>query len=470
MENISKIDWYYWPVRERSPLLLYLIYHGPTVVSLPGMKLFINTNGSCCNQILTKKSELLRHGRIIWNKFSADNSFLLKVFNNAYVKFGKDLKKWQALPKLNYSEMSDLKLLNLYQSYVKNLLEYSAYLYIPITVDERLEAEVKKQFSNESDYINIYDAIMTPIKESALLAEKISLLKIACGKKISPMDILRHIEKYGFLKRRGFFLDFFNEKYYLGKIKKNKAPQARLNQLQAELFEKKKIFRQMLKKYGKTRYLRNLILTVNEAVYFRTWRLDVIFYSSYFIQNLFDEIAKRTGLKSGKEAVYLLPSEVEDCLKNGLKPQRNLISQRKKAYVYITFGPKRGLVLQGADAIKIKKQLKIAEATVADMVKGNTAYKGRVKGKATLFFSGDSYKKLNVAEILITHSTSPEMTPYFKNIKAIVSEEGGITSHPALISREMKIPCVIGAKFATKIFKDGDIVEVDANRGIATKI
>jgi pyruvate,water dikinase len=49
---------------------------------------------------------------------------------------------------------------------------------------------------------------------------------------------------------------------------------------------------------------------------------------------------------------------------------------------------------------------------------------------------------------------------------AIITNQGGITSHAAITSREMKIPCIIGTKIATKVLKDGDLVEVDANRGV----
>ena len=53
---------------------------------------------------------------------------------------------------------------------------------------------------------------------------------------------------------------------------------------------------------------------------------------------------------------------------------------------------------------------------------------------------------------------------------AIVTDEGGLTSHAAIVSRELKIPCIVGTKIATKILKDGDIVEVDAKKGIVRKI
>ena len=49
---------------------------------------------------------------------------------------------------------------------------------------------------------------------------------------------------------------------------------------------------------------------------------------------------------------------------------------------------------------------------------------------------------------------------------AIVTNQGGITSHAAIVSRELNIPCIIGTKIATKVLRDGDLVEVDANKGV----
>ena len=57
-----------------------------------------------------------------------------------------------------------------------------------------------------------------------------------------------------------------------------------------------------------------------------------------------------------------------------------------------------------------------------------------------------------------------------KKAKAVITNEGGLTCHAAILSRELKIPCIIGTKNATKVLKDGDIVEVDAGKGIVKKI
>ena len=70
-------------------------------------------------------------------------------------------------------------------------------------------------------------------------------------------------------------------------------------------------------------------------------------------------------------------------------------------------------------------------------------------------------------EILVTTMTSPSMMPLAKKAAAIVTNEGGICSHAAIVSREFGIPCIVGTGNATRTFKDGDIIEVNATEGKA---
>ena len=62
--------------------------------------------------------------------------------------------------------------------------------------------------------------------------------------------------------------------------------------------------------------------------------------------------------------------------------------------------------------------------------------------------------------------TNPQMIPFIKKAVAIITDEGGITCHAAIISREMKKPCITGTKNATQLLDTGDLIEVDANKGI----
>lgn len=78
--------------------------------------------------------------------------------------------------------------------------------------------------------------------------------------------------------------------------------------------------------------------------------------------------------------------------------------------------------------------------------------------------------KVKEGDILVAPMTTPELMPAMKNAAAFITDEGGITCHAAIISRELDKPCIIGTKTATRIIKDGDLVEVDANLGIIRKL
>ncbi|MBI5614473.1 hypothetical protein HY947_06105 [Candidatus Gottesmanbacteria bacterium] len=68
-------------------------------------------------------------------------------------------------------------------------------------------------------------------------------------------------------------------------------------------------------------------------------------------------------------------------------------------------------------------------------------------------------------EIIVSPMTMPDFLPAMKKAAAIVTDEGGILCHAAIVARELKKPCIVGTQFATQIFKTGDYVEVDAFKG-----
>ena len=99
-------------------------------------------------------------------------------------------------------------------------------------------------------------------------------------------------------------------------------------------------------------------------------------------------------------------------------------------------------------------------------VKGSIAQPGIVRGVAKVVMKVSELNKVKKGDILVTYMTSPNFLQAMKISAAFVTNEGGLTCHAAIIAREIKKPCVIGTRIATDIFKDGDLIEVDANRGI----
>ena len=112
-----------------------------------------------------------------------------------------------------------------------------------------------------------------------------------------------------------------------------------------------------------------------------------------------------------------------------------------------------------------------------DVLKGTTAYPGKVVGTARvtpLLSTPDEYREyiqsLTDEDIVVAAMTSPELTASFKKVCGVITDEGGLMSHAALISRETKTPCVIGTKYATRFLKEGEKILLDADSGIVTKI
>ncbi len=101
------------------------------------------------------------------------------------------------------------------------------------------------------------------------------------------------------------------------------------------------------------------------------------------------------------------------------------------------------------------------------VVKGLPASPGVYSGIARLVTTPEEAgKKVKKGDILTTKMTNPDWVPYMKIAGAIVTDEGGVTCHAAIVSRELGIPCIVGSKEATKIMKDGNNYTVDAKTGL----
>jgi pyruvate,water dikinase len=100
-----------------------------------------------------------------------------------------------------------------------------------------------------------------------------------------------------------------------------------------------------------------------------------------------------------------------------------------------------------------------------DLIKGLPASLGKAVGRAKVVRSVKDIGKVEEGDILIAVMTRPDYVIGMKKAAAIVTDEGGLTCHAAIVARELRVPCVIATKIASRVIKDGDKVEVDANVG-----
>ncbi len=112
----------------------------------------------------------------------------------------------------------------------------------------------------------------------------------------------------------------------------------------------------------------------------------------------------------------------------------------------------------------------LVDSIAKKIIKGFAASWGLARGHARIIETKEDFAKMRKGDILIAQMTRPEYIPIIRMASAIVTDEGGITCHAAIVSRELGLPCIIGTQTATTSFRDGDIIEVDANKGIIRKI
>lgn len=185
------------------------------------------------------------------------------------------------------------------------------------------------------------------------------------------------------------------------------------------------------------------------------------------IEYFFAEVGRRFGLN--KEAVqFLSPGELEKMLKENKVYSEEYINEKKRCYVATTIdkeGIKKYYAGNEAEKFLNKIEKKIDHSETREF-RGTVACIGKVTVRVKIVNTFEELDKIKEGDALVTHMTSPRFISAIKKAGAIITNEGGMTCHAAIISREFKIPCIVGTKIATQVLHDGDLVEVDADNGI----
>jgi phosphohistidine swiveling domain-containing protein len=185
-----------------------------------------------------------------------------------------------------------------------------------------------------------------------------------------------------------------------------------------------------------------------------------------FMQLFLDELCARKGWQA-QECSGISCLEFEDALTGKMEP--DVIFERSKA-LFSLYTHDGIQVTTGAEAARLFSAVSGAkEHTVADL-RGMCASSGSAQGIARIVRETKDIPKMRKGDILISGMTRPELVPAMKIAAAVVTDEGGITSHAAIVSRELGIPCVVGTRSATSVFKDGDLVEVRADHGVVRRL
>jgi phosphohistidine swiveling domain-containing protein len=184
------------------------------------------------------------------------------------------------------------------------------------------------------------------------------------------------------------------------------------------------------------------------------------------VLNSYSNLVAKSAKFPKELAQFLTIEEIQIFLEKNKIPSKRILIERSQGTAIFCKG-KKTTVITGARFTKLieglagKKNLSL---------KGSIGYPGKATGRAKLVFDPKKSQDFKLGDILVTGMTRPEFLPLMKKAGAFVTDAGGLLSHAAIVARELKKPCVLGTGSATRVFKDGDLLEVDANKGIVRKI
>ncbi|MFH1316262.1 MAG: PEP-utilizing enzyme [Candidatus Woesearchaeota archaeon] len=354
------------------------------------------------------------------------------------------------------------KLLDKYFTAASNYMIFQNIALFEESVAEITDDLVWRYSKNNEEAIKLTDLISTPSMLTAAEKEMDDLLKI-CIKENNGRLIDAHARKYGWMSIRFFIGEPWAKKDVVSRLKdKSVAKEDLAKRIEHRKNTEKMIFFATKKFSKKDKEIVNLI---RDIVYLRTQRTDFFQESSYYLQPFVKSIAVELGV-TYSELLYLSCHEIMSALQDKFN-YLDTIKKRKKGFL-VVFDHNKDIIIESEDAVKFIHERPILDRNTKNVkeLHGKVGYPGHVKGKVRIVKTDKDNTNFVKGEILVSIITTPNLTPSMEKAAAIITDGGGVTCHAAIFAREMKKPCIIGTKVATKVLKDGNLVEVDAKEGV----
>lgn len=384
-----------------------------------------------------------------------------------------------SLKKQNPKKKTDEELLELFFTGYQAIAKVTAFMSFKCTVEmtDVLEQEVhfliRNKLREKGIKAMLADDVLLlfslPKQESFMLQEQKSILLVAAerqkGKKTDHL-LSEHTQKFAWMgvvmyAGKPFTRDHFEQEVQqalkLDCIKKRE-------ELEKQKNEREQKIAKLIEQLGFTDQEKRLLDQFREWAHLRTYVKDMTSVGMEVTLPFLEEIAKLATV-SYEDVLHLSHTELQAIFSDKKAELMKESKLRQKGWGYLLVNGQEHCF----NYITVE-EIAENENTTSAGVRGSAAFKGIVRGKTVIVTSVQDFDRIKQGDILITHMTTTNFVPYLSKVAAIVTDEGGITCHAAIISREMQIPCVIGTRYATKAFRDGELVEVDANNGIVRRI
>lgn len=362
-----------------------------------------------------------------------------------------------------------------YHAWGNILTRYADYLLAPFSVELILDPQCRELLAQQfpehaEEYFTIISSPDT-MHEYQRMREKIFLAAVA--QDISEETCGQLAKDYGWYNEYSYIEPLLDAAYFkqeIAGIPKEYA-QEELEKMHADLAQAREAYASLIVQITEPE-LKQLATILHTYTMLRTERMDHFKHAQATMRIFFDHVALFLSKETGKpwtrhEVVSLTHKEILDYLSQHITPSFDLATKRVlQHYIYHSTNGEAQFIMHPTDIAAFVQSVTEEDKTTS--TKGTIAFKGMATGKVAVIKGKHDLHKVQPGDILIAPTTMPDYLPAMNKAIAFVTDEGGITSHAAIVARELKKPCIVGTKKATQIFKDGDVVEVDAETGIVT--
>lgn len=365
-----------------------------------------------------------------------------------------------------------LKFINLFtRQWTIPLALEGAAIYTEDVVFKRLREE-NSELDNKT--ISEYFSTLTqPSKISFNNKERLSFLKVCRGEE----NLSFHQKNYYWVRNNYLYANPITEEEFLMLVKeelKNKSDNEIGKEMKAINNYEKEIQKKKERIYSEIKISKSLKKEIEAISFIGYWqdeRKEMNLRGNYYIARFLNEFSVRTKIPYLLVA-RLFPGELVGLLNKNNKKLKDIIKERRSRFITTAVFKKGISSFYGKEMEELWKLLLKEEEKEVVALEGTVVSRGGLDSvmgcvNVVLDPSRDKFKE---GSILVTSMTRPEFVPLMKKAKAVITNEGGMTCHAAILSREINIPCIVGTKKATKVFKDGDLIELKLNHGKIEKI
>lgn len=344
-----------------------------------------------------------------------------------------------------------------FKSFVKAVDDFGEFLIMPFAIEECIDPSLRKLVDER-----VMQAISSPGRINEYQRMRLAICDAAMGK---GLDIAALADEFGWYNEYSYVEPLLDEAFFSSEIRKLSA-----EGVGKERDAIKKTVRQNKEAYAriiaaiKDPVAQLYARVIHEYAFIRTERLDMLKRAQVNIRALFRHISEKAKIPY-EYVPAMTNEEIVAYLERGVLPDSALLKRRVEHKYVLYYDGRPHIIYENYDAV-----VSSVSRGGSDEVRGLVAYKGNISGRVSVVLSKDDFGKVKVGDVLVAKTTMPDYAPIMHKACAFVTDEGGVTSHAAITARELKKPCITGTKIATKAFKDGDLVEVDAEKGVVRKI